>query len=250
MAFDVAPDSYDRFMGRWSSPLAEQLVDRLGLTPESRVLDVGCGPGALTAVLVDRLGAPNVSAVEPSATFRAATRERFPDVDVRQAAAEALPFEDDVFDAVAAGLVVPFMSDAVAGLTEMRRVARPGRVVAATAWAQGRGPLNALWRAAQSLDRSARDEGLRPGCRPGELEAMFERAELGDVRTEELTVTRTMTSFEDWWEPVTFGVGPAGDYVRRLDDAARAALREECIRTLPEAPFDLSVTAFCATGRA
>ena len=250
MAFDVAPDSYDRFMGRWSSPLAEQLVDRLALPPESRVLDVGCGPGALTAVLVERLGAPKVSAVEPSATFRAAARERFPDVDVRQAAAEALPFEDDVFDAVVAALVVPFMSDAVAGLGEMRRVARPDGLVAATMWDHDRGPLSPVWRAVERLGLPARETGPLLGSRGSELAELFERVGLSDVRTAELTLSGTVASFEDWWEPMTLGVGPVGDYVQRLDPGARSALREECTRLLPEAPFDLSVTAWCATGRA
>ena len=250
MAFDVAPDSYDRFMGRWSSPLAERLVDRLELAPGSRVLDVGCGPGALTEALVRRLGSARISAVEPSATFRAAARERFPDVDVRQAGAEALPFEDDVFDAVAAALVVPFMRDAVAGLGEMRRVARPGGVLAATMWDHDRGPLSPLWRAVDRLGLPPRETGPLLGSGPGELADLLERVGSSDVHPGELTVTRTVTSFEEWWEPMTLGVGPVGDYVQRLDEAERAALREECTRVLPEAPFDLSVTAWCATGRA
>src|ERR1700743_2606415 len=82
----------------------------------TRALDVGGGPGALTAELVTRAGAESVSAVEPSASFAAAARERLPGVDVRQAAAEHLPFPDGTFGATLAQLVVHFMADPVQGL--------------------------------------------------------------------------------------------------------------------------------------
>src|SRR5919198_2611489 len=99
MTFAVAGDAYDRFMGRYSVELAPQMADLAGITPGQRVLDVGCGPGALTAELVERLGASEVSAVDPSEQFVAAARERHPEVDVRAAAAEELPFADEEFDA-------------------------------------------------------------------------------------------------------------------------------------------------------
>ena len=98
------------------------------------MLDVGCGPGALTSELVARVGAVNVVAVDPSVMFVEAARSRHPGVDVRQAAAERLPFTDDEFDAALAQLVVHFMTDPVAGLTEMARVTRPEGVVAACVW--------------------------------------------------------------------------------------------------------------------
>src|SRR3954463_11118246 len=111
MSFDVAADSYDRFMGRWPQPLAGELVGLVRPQPGQRALDVGCGPGALTTVLIDRLGAAAVSAIDPSAPFVSATRSQFPDADVRQGAAESLPFDADVFDLVLAQLVVHFMAD-------------------------------------------------------------------------------------------------------------------------------------------
>src|SRR5579859_4600193 len=122
MSFDVSADAYLRFMGRYSEPLAPQFADLAGFGRGQRALDVGCGPGALTAVLVSRAGAEAVSAVEPSASFVAAARERLPGADVRQAAAERLPFPDGVFDVVLAQLVVHFMTDPVTGLREMARV--------------------------------------------------------------------------------------------------------------------------------
>src|SRR5918995_2682199 len=111
MSFTVAADAYDRFMGRYSVPLAPQLADFAGVAPGQRVLDVGCGPGALTTALVERVGPDSVSAVDPSEPFVAAARERHPGVDVQRAAAEQLPFDDRSFDAALAQLVVHFMTD-------------------------------------------------------------------------------------------------------------------------------------------
>src|SRR4051794_25572047 len=134
MTFLVAADSYDRFMGRYSRLLSPQLCDLAGVVAGQRVLDVGCGPGALTTELVARVGPAAVSAVDPSEPFVAAARERHPDVDVQLAAAEQLPFPDASFDASLAQLVVQFMADPAAGIAEMRRVTREGGVVAACVW--------------------------------------------------------------------------------------------------------------------
>src|SRR5919108_261504 len=154
MSFDVAAAAYDRFMGRYSRLLSPQMADLAGVSDGQRVLDVGCGPGALTAELVARLGATSVAAVDPSEPFVAAARERHPGVDVRRASAESMPFGDDTFDGTLAQLVVHFMTDPVAGLAEMARVTRPGGVVAACVWDHGGdlGPLNTFWRAARDLD--------------------------------------------------------------------------------------------------
>ena len=121
MTFAVAAEAYDRFMGRYSIPLAPQLAALAGVRAGQRVLDVGCGPGALTTELVRLLGPAGVTAVDPSESFVAAARERHPGVTVEQAAAEQLPFPDDAFDAALAQLVVHFMADPVAGLREVAR---------------------------------------------------------------------------------------------------------------------------------
>src|SRR5258708_28218179 len=110
MTFAVPADAYDRFMGRYSVLLSPQLADLASVRGGQRVLDVGCGPGALTTELVQRVGPGAVSAVDPSESFVAAARNRNPGVDVRQASAEHLPFEDDAFDATLAQLVVQFMA--------------------------------------------------------------------------------------------------------------------------------------------
>lgn len=251
MSFDVSADAYQRFMGRYSAQLAVQLADLAGVGRGQRALDVGCGPGALTAELVRRLGAGAVCAVEPSASFAAAVRERLPGVDVRLSAAEQLPFSDGVFDAVLAQLVVHFMADPVAGLREMGRVTGPGGVVAACVWDHGggRGPLTAFWRAVRELDPAADDESDLAGAREGHLVTLFAQAGLGGAQAGALTVGVRHASFEQWWEPFTLGVGPAGAYVAALTPEHRDALREHCRQLLPAGPVEISATAWAATCR-
>lgn len=246
VSFNVGADAYDRFMGRFSEPLAVRFADFAGLEPGQRALDVGCGPGGLTAQLVERLGAEAVSAVDPSDTFVAAARARLPGVDVRSATAEQLPFPDRSFDRTLAQLVVHFMTDPVGGLSEMARVTRPGGVVAACVWdhAGGGGPLATFWRAVHDIDPQASDESQLAGSREGHLAELCRTAGLTDVESSSLTVTVRFATFDDWWEPFTFGVGPAGAYVAGLDEARQAELRSRFERLLPAPPFDISASAW------
>jgi SAM-dependent methyltransferase len=252
MSFAVGAEQYDRFMGRYSGPLAPVFADFAGVVAGERVVDVGCGPGALTVELVGRLGADAVSAVDPSESFVVAARERHPGVDVQQAAAEELPFADDAFGAALAQLVVHFMAAPVAGLSEMARVTSAGGVVAACVWdhAGGRGPLSVFWDAARELDPDVHDESRLAGARQGHLVELFEAAGLRDVEEGDLSVDVQHPSFEEWWEPFTFGVGPAGGLVARLDPDRRAQLRERCRERLASAPFVVSAHAWAARGRA
>ena len=160
MSFEVSADAYGRFMGRFSGPLAEQFVDLVGIVPGQRALDVGCGSGALTAVLVSRVGVDQVSAGDPSESFVEVVRTAYPSMDVQRSRAESLPFPDRSFDAVLAQLVVHFMTDPVTGIAEMARTTVPGGGVAASGWdhAGDMGPLAAFWSAVRSLDHSAPDE--------------------------------------------------------------------------------------------
>ena len=98
MGFEVTVDAYDRFMGRFSEPLARLFVEWAGVRPGQRALDVGCGPGALTARLVELLGSDGVAAVDPSESFVAAARARFPGLAISRGVAEELPHPDDTFD--------------------------------------------------------------------------------------------------------------------------------------------------------
>jgi SAM-dependent methyltransferase len=250
MTFAVGADQYDRFMGRYSMPLAPAFADFAGVAAGQRVVDVGCGPGALTVELVRRLGADNVSAVDPSESFVAAARERHPGVDVHRAAAEELPFGDGAFGAALAQLVVHFMADPVAGLREMARVTTAGGVVAACVWdhAGGRGPLSVFWAAARELDPDVDDESRFAGARQGHLVELLEAAGVREAEETDLSVDVEHPSFEEWWEPYTQGVGPAGALVARLDPDRQAQLRDRCREMLPEAPFVMSAHVWAARG--
>ena len=252
VSFAVAADSYDRFMGRYSVPLAPQLAELAEVVPGQRVLDVGCGPGALTTELVDRLGAEDVVAVDPSEPFVAAAKERHPQVEVKLATAERLPFGNGEFDAALAQLVVHFMSDPVAGLREMTRVTREDGVVAASVWdhGSGHGPLSLFWKAAREGDPDVMDESNMAGARRGHLTKLFEAAGLREVDEAAISVDVEHPSFDEWWEPFTLGVGPAGAHVTSLGPPERNRLRERCRELLPEPPFVVTARAWAARGLA
>lgn len=251
MSFDVAADDYFQFMGRYSEPLAREFMTVLDLHHGQRVLDVGAGPGALTAPLVELLGPDAVAAVDPSRPFVEALRERLPGVDVRSATAEQLPFEDGSFDTTVAQLVVHFMTDPVAGIREMSRVTAPGGVVAASTWDLDghRAPLSLIWRAASDLDPAVDDETGRAGTGEGGLAIIFSEAGLTGIHDGALTVTVPYATFDAWWRPFTLGVGPAGAYVAALDPEHREALRRRAEELLPPAPGAVDVTAWVASGQ-
>jgi SAM-dependent methyltransferase len=246
VCFAVTADAYDRFMGRYSVLLSPQLADFAGVSSGQQVVDVGCGPGALTTELVARLGAGAVTSVEPSDSFVAAVRERHPGVTVVHASAEQLPFPDQAFDAALAQLVVHFMSDPVAGLAEMARVTRPGGVVAACVWdhAGGQGPLSSFWAAARDLDPDLEDESQLAGARQGHLSQLLQAAGLHEIEETTISASVEHPSFEDWWQPFTLGVGPAGVYAARLGPRRQAELRDRCRQLLPQAPFTVTAQAW------
>ena len=248
----MAAEAYDRFMGRYSLLLSPQLADLAEVRGGQRVLDVGCGPGALTAELVTRLGPAAVTAVDPSEPFVAAARARHPGVGVVQASAERLPFPDQAFDAALAQLVVHFMSDPVAGLTEMARVTWRGGVVAACVWDHGggQGPLRLFWQAAREIDPAVHDESELAGVREGHLAELFDAAGLQDIEEATLSASLEHHSFEEWWEPFTRGVGPAGAYLASLDAERHAELRSRCRSRVPGEPFVVRAQAWAVRGRA
>jgi ubiquinone/menaquinone biosynthesis C-methylase UbiE len=249
--FTVAADAYDRYMGRYSIPLAPAFCDFSQIAAGQRVLDVGCGPGALTAELVRRLGPSGVSAVDPSEPFVEAARQRHPGVDVRQAAAEQLPFPDGGFDASLAQLVVNFMPSPIEGLVEMARVTRPGGVVAACVWdhdAGGEGALSRFWQAARELDPEVEDESELAGSRRGHLAELLREAGLEEVEETALSVRVEHATFDEWWEPFTFGAGTVGAYLSQLDHVRRTRLRERCRDAFPEEGLVLAARAWAARG--
>jgi SAM-dependent methyltransferase len=251
--FHTSGSAYDVFMGRYSAPLAAEFASAAGVTRGMSALDLGCGPGALTGVLVERLGAGAVSGCDPSAEFVAECARRHPGVEVREGRAEAIPFGNGAFDIVLAQLVLHFVGDSSLAAAEIGRVLRPGGRVAACVWdfAEGMQMLRLFWDAALEVDPDAPDEArtLRFG-REGEMVEMLESAGFHDVSETTLTVAATYTDFDELWSGFLRGIGPAGAYCLSLPEEGRAKVHSIMFRNLgsPEKSFTLEAVARCAFG--
>jgi SAM-dependent methyltransferase len=254
-SFRTPADAYDRHIGRYGRELARALIAAAAVGQGQSALDVGCGPGPLTAELAAVLGVDRVAAVDPSAPWAEACRDRLPGVRVEVAGAEDLPFEDDAFDHALAQLVVNFMTDAPAGVREMARVTRAGGTVAAAVWDYG-GEMTLLrqfWDAVIETDAAAadRDESHMAYATPDELSGLWSAAGLADVDVSSAVATADYDGFDDLWAPFERGVGPAGAYAISLEDDNRAALKDEFRRRLGvgDDPFQLTARAWIVTGR-
>jgi SAM-dependent methyltransferase len=234
--------AYDRFMGRFSMLLAREFADFAGIAAPARVLDVGAGTGALTAELARRGAA--AAAAEPSPEFVEALRRRFPGLDVHEAPVESLPFADASFDGALAQLVVAFMRDAQAGVAEMRRVVRPGGVVAVCMWDRdGMELLSAINRVQAELT-PARSADVSPYRDRESLVGLLGTG----AESALLQVDASYSGFDDFWDALGGGAGPAGVWLESLTDAQREAARAAMYRELgePDGSFTLTGRAWAA----
>jgi SAM-dependent methyltransferase len=250
MSFAVSGDAYERFMGRYSRPLAPGFADFARVSPGQRVLDVGCGSGVLTEELARRLGAACVAGVDPSPLLQACA-ERVPGAELKAGAAEALPWPDDSFDGALAQLVIHFMDDPRAGVAEMARVARRGGVVAACSWdfSGGMEMLRIYWEAARDLNLEIAGESRSFGNLE-ELDELWRALGLEDVASGPLEVSTEYRDFDELWDSFLLGVGPAGQYAVSLPPPEQSALRDEYHRRLgePSGAFTLGARAWAARG--
>jgi SAM-dependent methyltransferase len=251
MSFVVSGDAYDRFMGRYSRPLAPAFADFADIGPGGRVLDVGCGSGVLTEELARRVGADRVSGVDPSPLL-AACAERVPGAELKKGWAEALPWPDDSFDAAIAQLVIHFMEDPAAGVAEMARVTRAGGIVAVSSWdfSGGMEMLRVYWETARELDHDLSGESRSFG-NLDELDALFRRQGLEEVDAGPIEVSSEYESFDELWDTFLLGVGPAGQYVVSLAPDRQATLRDAYRERLnvDDGAFTLGARAWAARGR-
>jgi SAM-dependent methyltransferase len=255
--FSGPAEVYDRFIGRYSPGLARAMCNAANVRPGQRALDVGCGSGALVAALAERLGAENVTGIDPSEPFADAARSKVPGARIEVGSAESLPFGDGDFDVTLAQLVVNFLADPDQGLREMSRVTQPDGIVAGCVWDYGgeMTMLRSYWDAAAALDpeRAApvMEANTMRFATPDELAALWRNSGLDAIEVSPIVVEAAYDNFDDLWAPFPTGVGPAGAYAASLDEEAQAALRDEFARRLgsPEGAFTLSARAWCAVGR-
>ena len=228
--------AYDNFMGRFSSRLAPVFADFAGVSAGERVLDVGAGTGMLTQELVRRGALP--AAIEPAPAFAESLRRRFPDLDVREGAAEQLPWEDGSFDVALAQLVVAFMDDAPAGVAEMARVAN-GRVAVC------------MWDlAGQELLASVMNVRHRMGEADAEPRRYRTAAEIEELvgpgaETAALDVEAPYENFEDYWGALLGGAGPMGAWVASLEGERLETVRAELMSELGEPSGAFTLKARC-----
>ena len=230
---------YERYVGRWSRRVAPSFLAWLAIPPGRRWLDVGCGTGALCAAIVDSCSPSSVTGVEPSEGFLKTAKANLGDRAVfRQGNATAIPLDDASVDVVVSGLVLNFVPDPLAALTEMSRVTGRGGTIAAYVWdyAGKMELMRFFWDAAVALDAAAArlDEGPRfPLCDPAALEGLFLEAGLEGVAVTSIDIATPFADFDDYWQPFLGGQGPAPAYAMSLEEAARNRLRDRLRERLP-----------------
>lgn len=243
-------EAYERYVGRWSSRIAERFLDRLAARPGAAWLEIGCGTGALSERILATQTPRHLVGVEPSETFRAVAAERVrgANVEFRSGSAEALPVADASVDYAVSGLMLNFVPDRDAAMREQLRVLAPGGVAACYVWdyAGHTQFMRLFWDAAVALDPKARelDEGVRfPVCRPGPLRELFESAGFRDVRVHPVDIATPFESFEDYWQPFLSDIGPAPGYCVGLPPDRRAALEARLRDALPTDPDGMILLA-------
>lgn len=290
-------DAYQRFMGRWSPRLAELFVPWMAVPAGRDWLDVGCGTGALTRTILALASPAKVVGVDPSETFVEFARQNLndaradsgsggnqsrvasephlrakqsptsfgseseeedsPQVEFRVGSAQALPVDDASFDAAVSGLVINFVPDPAAALTEMKRALRPGGMIGAYVWdySDGMRMLRIFFDAAIALDPAARerDEGERfPIARREALAQLFNAAGLSGVETRALEFTMQFRDFDDYWRPFTGVQGPAPGYLASLSQEKQRELEDEVHKRLPinaDGSFELAARAWAVKGQ-
>jgi ubiquinone/menaquinone biosynthesis C-methylase UbiE len=251
---------YEQLMGRWSQRLAPLFIDFAGVDEGEKILDVGCGTGSLTLALARAAELSEIVAIDYSPVFVEEAMRRTTDtrIKVQQADACALPFEGGTFDRALALLVLHFVPDPGQAVTEMRRVVRPGGVIAAAVWDHlgGMPGMRMMVDTVAALGEPGRQLRARycfqPMMQPGEMKQTFVERGLVDVTEVQLMIRMDYLSFDDYWAPIAAGEGPLGKYVATLDASERArtdaAVRDAYEAGRPDGPRSFANVAWACRG--
>jgi ubiquinone/menaquinone biosynthesis C-methylase UbiE len=250
---------YEQLMGRWSQRLARPFIEFAGAENGEKILDVGCGTGSLTFALARAADLSEIAAIDYSPVFVEEAIRRNTDrrIKIRQADACALPFEGGMFDRALALLVLHFVPEAGKAVAEMRRVVRPGGVVAAAVWDHlgGMSGMRMMVDTVAALSDAGRQLRARycfqPMVQPGEMERTFVEQGLAEITETQLMIRMDYLSFDDYWAPIAAGEGPLGKYVATLDAAERtrtnAAVRDAYEVGQPDGPRSSANVAWVAS---
>ena len=255
----AAGDLYEPYVGRWSRLVAREFVSWLSVPKNKDWLDVGCGTGALTEVILETATPHAVRGVDASAGFIEYAKARIanPLASFEVGDAQSLPVDSAIFDVAVAALVLNFVPEHSAAVAEMTRAVRPGGVVAVYVWdyAGKMELMRYFWDAAVALDPAAfdLDEGRRFSiCAPKPLSELFAQAGLRAVEVRPIDVPTRFRDFDDYWSPFLGGQGPAPGYAMALSKDRRNTLRDRIRSQLPVAAdgtIQLIARAWAIRGR-
>lgn len=244
VAFDDA-NAYERYMGRWSRAVGERFLAWLAPPENARWLDVGCGTGAFSQLILARCKVKSLSGIDPSQAQIDHARAKLPNADLRVGNSMAMPFNSNEFDVVNSALVLHFIPDRGKAFAEMKRVSRLGGLVAGYTWAR---TASADFAPYEPMLRSLLKIGVEPMRSPtvpeqtaDGLRITAEAAGLTGVEVIQVEATQTFRDFEHFWDEQTLPVSPVGKTVAKLNQAQTAQLRDTLQTTLPIAA-DGSIT--------
>lgn len=250
-------EAYEKFMGRWSARLTRPFLDFVRVGDGARILDVGCGTGSMVAAIAAGHATARVVGLDPVEAFIGYCRARFPEArfSFDRGSAFELPYPDHAFDHVLSLLVLMLIPDPARAASEMRRVTKPGGVVASCTWDGAGMEMSAVvWDEARRLDPLAERTAERPKhCNSrGQLAALWHETGLRDVEETMIEIRTEFESFDDFWVPYLAGVGPAGSYVAGLPrdqrDALASALRTRLLGDRADGPISLGARAWAVRG--
>lgn len=246
MKTDVIDDSwrsgtaYERFMGRWSSVVSKKFLSWFDIPPSRSWLDVGCGTGSLTKLILERNRPKKITGIDSSSDLILHAQHSIIDplVQFKVSLAESMNVDSDSIDAVVSGLVLNFILQPKIAISEMLRVTKPGGKIGIFLWDYEKEMqmLRYFWDVAVELDDNAHkyDEGVRfPLCKKGNLEALFREIGLKQIESTAIDIKTIFRNFDDYWQPFLCKVGPAPTYVMSLDHKNRQKLKEQLFKALP-----------------
>jgi SAM-dependent methyltransferase len=232
--------AYERFMGRWSTLVAQKFLCWLDIAPARTWLDVGCGTGSLTRLILESYQPREIIANDSSADFISHAQRSIthPSVHFKVGMAQSLELDSNSMGAVVSGLVLNFVPQPKEAVLEMLRVTQPGGKIGLFLWdyAVGMQMLRYFWDAAVEIDQNARehDEGVRfPICQEGQLESLVREAGLKQVEGTAIEINTVFQSFDDYWQPFLGKVGSAPSYVASMNPEDRQRLEDKLRTSLP-----------------